>query len=160
MSATTITAGGITVGASSNRKASPKRATGLRKKNRASNSLFVTRTPTTCGFAFTPSMELPNTSSVATAGSAPTTLVQGKQFGNAGKPQPERVWITSPRINTKNSEPSSNPSSRTAPQQYLNLKCSVFATTWLVLQPKLSFTCPTDATQYIYPLSGAHRGHQ
>lgn len=35
------------------------------------------------------------------AGSAPTTLVQRKRFGNAGKPQPERAWITSRRINTK-----------------------------------------------------------
>src|SRR5947209_414091 len=144
---TTITAGGTTVGASLSPRASPRQATGLRKKNHASNSLFATHTPTTCGFAFTPSMGPPNRSSVATAGSAPTTLVQGKRFGNAGKPQPERAWITSHRINTKNSEPSSNPSGRTAPQQYLDLKCSVFETTWLVLQPKLSFTCPTDATQ-------------
>src|SRR5205814_7145489 len=96
---TTITAGGTTVGASLSPRASPKQATGLRKKNRASNSLFATHTPTTCGFAFTPSMGPPNRSSVATAGSAPTTLVQRKRFGNAGKPQPERAWITSRRIN-------------------------------------------------------------
>src|SRR5438093_6637860 len=114
---TTITAGGTIVGASLSPKASPKQVTGLWKKNRVSASSFATRMATTCGFAFTRLMGPPNRSSVAMAGSAPTTLVQGKRSANAGRPLPNWAWITSHRISTKNWAPYSNPSGRTAPRQ-------------------------------------------
>src|SRR2546421_1238331 len=121
---TTITAGGTIVGASLSPKASPKQATGLWKKNRVSAGSFATHMATTCGFAFTRSTGPPNRSSVATAGSAPTTLAQGKRSASAGRPLPKRAWITSHRISTKNSAPYSNPLGRS--QQPFNFQFRPF----------------------------------